>query len=486
MEICELSAIELNRKMQGREVGFLEAVDAYISRIEKIDPRINTYISTTFETAREKAKALQARLNKNERLSVLAGVPFALKDNICVENVELTCASGMLKGFVPPYTATAAARLLENDAVLLGKLNMDEFAMGGSNETSYFGTVKNPWDPQRVPGGSSGGSAASTAARIAAFTLGSDTGGSVRQPASFCGVTGLKPTYGRISRYGLVAFASSLDQIGPVTRGIQDCAAVLSVIAGQDPMDSTSSYESTADYHACLKGNIKGMRFAYPKEYFEGAVDIDVKETVLRAFRVLEKSGASVEEIALPLTEYAIPAYYLISSAEASSNLSRYDGIKYGHRAEGAADLAEIYVKSRTEGFGTEVKRRILLGTYALSSGYYDAYYIKASKVRDMIRRSFTELFTKYDAVIGPVAPTAAYKIGEKTADPLEMYLGDIYTVSANIAGIPAISIPAGFDRKGLPIGLQIMCDFFSEQKLLDIAYAYQNETEHHMICPKI
>jgi aspartyl-tRNA(Asn)/glutamyl-tRNA(Gln) amidotransferase subunit A len=486
MEIIDLTGTELNKKLLSKEIGFMEAAEAYINRIEEKDTFLNSFISKTFDMARNKASQLQVKLKNGEEMSSVAGIPFAVKDNMCVKGIAATCGSRMLKDFIPPYTSTAVGKLLDNDAVLLGKTNMDEYAMGGSNETSYFGHVSNPWDTKRVPGGSSGGSAACVSARLACFALGSDTGGSIRQPASFCGVTGLKPTYGRVSRYGLVAFASSLDQIGPLTRDARDCAAVLGVISGLDKKDSTSSSIQTEDYAGNLINNIKGMRFAYPKEYFADGIDKEVKNKVMCSFDVLKRLGAVIDEVSFPLNEYTIPAYYIISSAEASSNLSRYDGIKYGHKASGADDLLDLYVKSRTEGFGNEVKRRIMLGTYALSSGYYDAYYIKAIKVRNMIREYFYDIFRKYDAFIGPAAPTTAYLKGEKINDPLQMYLGDIYTVTANIAGLPAISVPAGNDSKGLPVGLHMMADTFGEQKLLNIAHAYQNETGYMNLAPDI
>lgn len=478
MEIFDLSVTELNKKLQSKELGFLETINAYIERIEKRDIKINSYISKTFESACEKAKELEKRLYSNEKLSNLAGVPFAVKDNLCVKDIKTTCASKILENFIPPYSATVVERLLEKDAILLGKLNMDEFAMGGSSETSFFKPVKNPHDNSKVPGGSSGGSAACMSDKLAAFTLGTDTGGSIRQPASFCGVVGSKPTYGRVSRYGLVAFASSLDQIGPLTRNVEDNALILENIAGHDKKDSTSSSKRTEKFVESLNVELKGMKFAYFKEFFTEGIDHEVKKVIFDAFETLKNLGAQIHEVSFELQEYAIPAYYIISSAEASSNLSRYDGIKYGYRTEEYSDLLDIYTRSRTQGFGTEVKRRIMLGTYALSSGYYDAYYLKALKVRNMIRGSMNKLFETYDAVIGPVAPTTAYNIGEKSSDPLEMYLGDVYTVSANIAGIPAISVPAGYDQNNLPVGLQISCSAFSEQKLLNIAYAYQNASD--------
>jgi len=478
MKLFEMGIKELHGRLKKKEAGYRETVFAYIKQIEEKNKEINPYISFCFEKALSKAGELEKRTSSNKPGSILAGIPFAVKDNMCVKDTMTTCASKMLSNFSSPYTATAVQKLLDKDALLLGKLNMDEFAMGGSNETSYFGCVRNPKDHKRVPGGSSGGSAAAVAGNMACFALGSDTGGSIRQPASYCGVVGLKPTYGKVSRYGLVAFASSLDQIGPLTRDIEDSALVLSAISGQDIHDSTSCDIKAPDHAASLNSDIKGMNIAYPKEYLGSGIDPVVKDSILKAIDVLKEAGVRIEEISLPLTEYAIPAYYIISSAEASSNLSRYDGIKYGHRPDAFDDILDLYVKSRTEGFGDEVKRRIMLGTYALSSGYYDAYYLKAIKVRNMIRSDFGDIFSRYDAIIGPVAPTTAYHIGEKINDPLKMYLGDIYTVSANIAGIPALSVPAGEDDQGMPIGMQIMGDSFSEQKILDIAYAYEKITK--------
>ena len=474
MSILDLSIKELSDKLVNKEIKYEEVTNFYINRIEEHDSKINSFVTKTFDIAIEKSKELQKKVNKNKTVGSLAGIPVAIKDNMCIKDVKTTCASLMLDKFVSPYTSTAVGKILGEDAILLGKLNMDEFAMGGSNENSYYGSVRNPWDIRKVPGGSSGGSAASIASQFTKITLGSDTGGSIRQPASFCGVVGLKPTYGRVSRYGLVAFGSSLDQIGPLTNSVEDCAVVLNHIAGVDKMDATSSNIKIEDYTKYLSENIKGKKLAYIKEYFDKGISEDVKKKIFEAFETLKALGATVEEIDFPLTEYAIPTYYLISSAEASSNLARYDGIKYGYRTEKFENLIDIYKNSRSEGFGDEVKRRIMLGTYALSSGYYDAYYKKALKVRNLIKQSFLEKFKEYDGIIGPVAPTTAYNIGEKNSNPLEMYLGDIYTVSANIAGIPAISVPAGFSKERLPIGLQIMSKQFDEGNLLNIAYAFE------------
>ncbi|MCI8496853.1 MAG: Asp-tRNA(Asn)/Glu-tRNA(Gln) amidotransferase subunit GatA, partial [Clostridiales bacterium] len=412
--------------------------------------------------------------------SPLAGVPVAVKDNICTRDELTTCGSHMLYNFRPPYHATVVEKLKETGAVLTGKLNMDEFAMGSTSETSYFGPVKNPWDTSRVPGGSSGGSAASVAAGEAFYTLGSDTGGSIRQPCSFCGVTGIKPTYGTVSRYGLVAYASSLDQIGPIARTAEDCAAALDVITGKDPHDGTSVESPEKDFLGNLTSDIKGMKIGIPTDYYGEGLDSDVKERVLSVAKELEGLGAEVEEFRMPIVEYAVPAYYIIASAEATSNLSRYDGVKYGYRAESPADLYDLYLKSRSEGFGMEVKRRIMLGNFVLSSGYYDAYYLKALRVKALIKYAFDEAFEKYDAILSPTAPTTALKMGESLNDPLKMYLGDIYTVSVNLAGLPGLVMPCGFDGNGMPVGAQLIGKPFGEQALLNAAHAYQQVTDFH------
>lgn len=486
MELYEMTAHELGKLLRSRKLSAVELTTSILARIEKLEPDIGSYITVCADAAVKRAEDIQARFDKGEELHPLAGIPMALKDNICTEGIKTTCASLMLSEFVPPYSATVALKLEEAGAVLLGKLNMDEFAMGGSTETSYFKQTRNPWDLSRVPGGSSGGAAASVAAGEAVFSLGSDTGGSVRQPASFCGVVGLKPTYGAVSRFGLVAFASSLDQIGPLTRDVTDCAMVFDAIAGHDPMDSTSANITQADCTKSLVNNVKGMKIGIPKEYTGLGVADDVRESVLSAVETFRKLGAECEEFSLPITEYAIPAYYLISSAEASSNLARYDGIKYGYRAQKYSDLTDLYRQSRSEGFGEEVKRRIMLGTYALSSGYYDAYYKKALQVRTIISEEFGKAFEKYDFLIGPTAPTTAYRIGEKTNDPLEMYLGDIYTVSVNIAGLPGLAIPCGLNSKGLPIGLQLIGKPFGENTLLKAAFTFEQNTDFSRMRPSI
>ncbi len=477
MELYDMTAHELSGLIKDRKLGVVELTKSILERINKVEPRIESYITISGEQALKRAEAIQQKLDGGAEMPPLAGIPMALKDNMCTEGVLTTCGSRILSNFTPPYNATVAKKLESENAVLIGKLNMDEFAMGGSTENSYYKKTKNPWDTERVPGGSSGGSAAAVAAGEAVFTLGSDTGGSIRQPASFCGVVGMKPTYGAVSRFGLVAFASSLDQIGPVTKDVTDCAIVLNAITGHDPLDTTSAPIIHPDYTKSLKNDIKGLKIGIPVEYISEGINPEVKDAILAAVKTFESLGASCEEFKLPITEYAIPAYYLISSAEASSNLARYDGIKYGYRAEKYTDLLDLYKQSRSEGFGTEVKRRIMLGTYALSSGYYDAYYKKALQVRTLIQKGFNEAFTKYDFVLGPTAPSTAYKIGEKVDDPLAMYLGDIYTVSVNIAGLPGISIPCGFDGNGLPIGMQLIGKPYDESTLLRAAYTFEQNT---------
>ena len=485
-ELYELTVHELSELLKSRKLGVVELTQAFLKRIDGIDSKVGSYITVSGDEVLKKAGDVQAKIDRKEAMPPLAGIPMAVKDNMCTEGIPTTCASKMLHNFIPPYNATVINKLYAQDSVLLGKLNMDEFAMGGSTENSYFKQTKNPWDVERVPGGSSGGSAASVACGEAAFALGSDTGGSIRQPASFCGVVGMKPTYGAVSRFGLVAFASSLDQIGPLTRDVTDCALVLNAITGHDPMDSTSADVEHPDYTKALVNDIKGLKIGIPSEYISEGINAEVKKVILEAVETLQKLGAYCEEFSFPINEYAIPAYYLISSAEASSNLARYDGIKYGYRAEKFTDLLDLYKQTRSEGFGVEVKRRIMLGTYALSSGYYDAYYKKALQVRTLIRRGFDQAFGKYDFVIGPTAPTTAYKIGEKIDDPLAMYLGDIYTVSANIAGLPGLVIPCGFDSNNLPVGLQLIGKPFDESILLRAAYTFEQNTAFHKLRPEI
>lgn len=475
MDYLSLTAWEIAEKIKNKEVSSIEITKLTIERAKSLNATINGYITICEEEALKKAAEVDAKITAGETVSPLAGVPYAMKDNICTKNILTTCASKMLYNFKPPYDAFVTKRLDEADCVLIGKTNMDEFAMGASNETSYFGPVRNPRNTECVPGGSSGGSAAVVAADMAYFAIGSDTGGSVRQPASFCGVTGLKPTYGMVSRYGLVAFASSLDQIGPITKDAKDAALVMNIISAYDSMDSTSLDIDRPDYTASLSKDIKGLKIAMPKEYFAGASN-EVLAVTKEAIKRLVKLGATIEEVSLPAADYALAAYYIISSAEASSNLARYDGVKYGYRAEDYTDIVDMYRKTRGEGFGKEVKRRIMIGTYALSSGYYDAYYKKAQEVRGLVKKSYDEIFEKFDVIASPVYSTTAFKLGEKLSDPVEMYANDLCTVSANITGIPAISVPCGEDREGMPIGLQLMAKPFAENLLLNIAHTFRME----------
>ncbi len=478
MEISKMTAIEIADKIKSKEISSVEATKCFLDEIKKDD--CNSYITVCEDTAIESAMLVDEKLACGEVLSPLAGVPFAVKDNICTKGIRTTCASKMLENFEPVYNAFVVEKLKNAGCVILGKTNMDEFAMGSSNETSYFGAVKNPRNKDKVPGGSSGGSGAAVAADTAPFSLGSDTGGSIRLPASFCGVTGIKPTYGMVSRFGLVAFASSLDQIGPIAKTAQDCAAVMNIISAYDEMDSTCLDVERPDYVKSLAGGIKGMKIAVPKEYFEGA-DKEVTAKVMDAIATLENLGAQVSEISVPVNEYALPAYYIISSAEASSNLARYDGVKYGYRCENYEDVTDMYFKTRGEGFGDEVKRRIMLGTYALSSGYYDAYYKKAQQVRGLIKDEFDRVFAQYDVIASPVYPTTAFNIGEKSNDPVKMYTGDLCTVSANIAGLPAMSVPCGNDASGMPVGLQLMAKPFGEAEILRMAHTYQMHIKGEM-----
>ena len=470
--------------LKQRKLSSVELTKQYLARIEKADAQIGSYITVCPDEALAAAGKADERIAKGEA-TLLTGIPVGIKDNICTEGITTTCASKMLYNFVPPYDATVIKRLKNEGAVILGKLNMDEFAMGSSTESSYFKKTKNPYDLTRVPGGSSGGSAASVSADLAPYALGSDTGGSIRQPAAFCGNVGLKPTYGLVSRFGLIAFASSLDQIGSFTKDVTDCAIVLNAIAGYDKMDSTSVDADKTDYTKALGLPLKGMKIGVPKQYLESGIQTEIKEAVENAIKVYEMLGAECEECSLPLSKFALPAYYLISSAEASSNLARFDGIKYGYRAEEYHGLTDLYEITRSEGFGEEVKRRIMLGTYALSSGYYDAYYKKAQQVRGLIKRDFAACFEKYDVLLTPTTPTTAYKFGEKS-DPVAMYMGDICTVAVNIAGLPAISIPAGLDKKGMPIGIQLIANSFDERKLLTAAFAYERETGYEKLRPTV
>ncbi|WP_223070486.1 Asp-tRNA(Asn)/Glu-tRNA(Gln) amidotransferase subunit GatA [Paenibacillus caui] len=483
MTLFDLRLQELHNRLHDKEVSVADLVGEAFAKIAEREERVKAYLTLDEEGARAKAAELDAKLAAGEARGLLFGLPAGIKDNMVTEGLRTTCASQFLKNYDPIYDATVVSKLKAADAVTIGKLNMDEFAMGGSNENSSFYATRNPWDLTRVPGGSSGGSAAAVAAGEAYFALGSDTGGSIRQPASYCGVVGLKPTYGLVSRYGLVAFASSLDQIGPITKNVEDSAYVLQAIAGHDPKDSTSANVSIPDYLSALTGDVKGLRIGVPKQYLEG-LDSQLKEAVLESLKVFESLGAVWEEISLPHTEYAVAAYYLLASSEASSNLSRFDGVRYGVRAD-SSNLLELYHESRSQGFGPEVKRRIMLGTYALSSGYYDAYYLKAQKVRTLIKQDFDRAFEKYDVIIGPTAPTAAFPLGSQVDDPLTMYLNDILTIPVSLAGVPAISVPCGM-ADGLPVGLQIIGKAFDESTVLRAAHAFEVHTEYHKRRPSL
>lgn len=474
MDILSLSAVELAAKIKEKEVTVKEAVEAVFARIEEKEKALNCYVTLDKEGALKQAEEVQKKIDDGELAGALAGVPVAIKDNMCTEGMLTTCSSKILGNFVPTFSSEAVLNLEKAGAVIIGKTNMDEFAMGSTTETSAFGETKNPWNEKHVPGGSSGGSAAAVAADECFFALGSDTGGSIRQPASFCGVVGMKPTYGTVSRYGLIAYGSSLDQIGPLTKNVEDCATVMEVIASHDLKDSTSVKREDTDFTSALVEDVKGMKIGIPRDYFGEGLDSEVKEAVLAAAKALEEKGAIVEEFDLSLVEYAIPAYYTIASAEASSNLERFDGVKYGYRTEDYEGLHNMYKKTRSEGFGAEVKRRIMLGSFVLSSGYYDAYYLKALRTKALIKKAFDEAFAKYDVILGPVAPTTAPELGKSLSDPLKMYLGDIYTISVNLAGLPGISVPCGVDKKGLPIGLQLIGDCFQEKKLIQTAYTYE------------
>ena len=483
MSLMSLTALELGKKIQAKEVSAVEAAKEALGQIKKLDGSLNCFVTVEEDSVLKKAEEVQKKIDAGELAGPLAGVPAAIKDNMCTEGVRTTCSSRMLENFVPTYTAEAVKNLEQAGVVVIGKTNMDEFAMGSMTETSYFGPTRNPWAPEHVPGGSSGGSCAAVAAEECSFALGSDTGGSIRQPSSFCGVTGLKPTYGTVSRYGLIAYGSSLDQIGPVGKDAADCAAVLEVIASHDPKDSTSMKRDSYDFLSALDEGVRGLRIGIPRDYFGDGLDEEVKSHILEAAKVLESKGAVLEEFDLSLVEYAIPAYYVIASAEASSNLARFDGVKYGYRTPEYEGLHNMYKKSRSEGFGAEVKRRIMLGSFVLSSGYYDAYYLKALKTKALIRQAFDRAFEKYDVILGPAAPGTAPKLGESLSDPLKMYLGDIYTVSVNLAGLPGITVPCGTDGKGLPIGMQLIGDCFQERKILRAAHAYE-QTRAYAHCP--
>jgi aspartyl-tRNA(Asn)/glutamyl-tRNA(Gln) amidotransferase subunit A len=478
VELHKLTAHELHDRLAAKEVSAAEITAAVFARIDAVEDKVRAYITQTRDLAMAQARAADDTIRRGETVAPLAGIPGALKDNMCVKGVKTTCASRILANFVPPYDAAVAERLAAQNAVMVGKANLDEFAMGSSCENSAFFATRNPWDTSAVPGGSSGGAAAAVAAAEAVWALGSDTGGSIRQPAAYCGVVGLKPTYGRVSRYGLVAYASSLDQIGPITRDVTDCALVLGAIAGHDGRDSTSIDAPVPDYTRALVPDVKGLKIGLPKEYFVAGMDPAVEKAVYAAIDQLKALGAEYREVAMPHTEYALAAYYLVATAEASSNLARYDGVGFGHRGEGN-DIVAMYKRSRTEGFGEEVRRRIMLGTYALSSGYYDAYYLKALKVRTLIKQDFDKAFDEVDVLVAPIAPTTAFKVGEKVDDPLAMYLQDVCTVPINLAGLPAISLPCGF-AAGLPIGLQIIGRPLGEEIILRAAYAFEQANDYH------
>lgn len=485
MEIIEMGALALGSAIRRREIGVREAAESYLDAIEARDGDLHCYNTVCRDEALERADEVQKGIDAGVYTSPLAGVPVGIKDNICTKGVKTTCSSKILSNFVPTYDATVVQKLHDAGLVTLGKLNMDEFAMGSTTETSFTGATHNPWDVSRVPGGSSGGAAAAVAARLAPVTLGSDTGGSIRQPASFCGVSGLKPTYGAVSRYGLVAYASSLDQIGPLGHDAADCAALFAEIEGKDKMDGTSMENPKFDYEAATAGTLRGKTIGLPADYFGEGLSSEVRAAVEAAAKTCEELGAKVETFPMPIVKYAVPAYYIIACAEACSNLSRYDGIKYGYRSEHAENLMETYVKTRSEGFGMEVKRRIMLGNFVLSSGYYDAYYNKALKAKKLIQQSFFEAFEKYDMLLGPVAPTTAPKMGESLSDPLKMYLGDIYTVMINIAGVPSMALPCGFDKAGLPVGMQFIGKPFCEAEILSAAAVFQQATDFHKQSPQ-
>ncbi len=483
MDLLNLTAVELGKKIQSKETSAVEATSAVLAQIDKIDTTIHSYVTVDKEGALSRAKQVQEQIDAGTLKGPLAGVPVAIKDNMCTEGMLTTCSSKILENFYPTYTAEAVLNLEKAGAIVIGKTNMDEFAMGSTTETSAYGITRNPWNTEHVPGGSSGGSCTAVAANECFYALGSDTGGSIRQPSSFCGVTGIKPTYGTVSRYGLIAYGSSLDQIGPVAKDVTDCATILEAIASYDKKDSTSYKRESYDFTSVLVDDVKGMKIGIPKGYFGEGLDKEVSDAVLAAAKKLEEKGAILEEFDLDLIDYAIPAYYVIADAEASSNLARFDGVKYGFRAEEYDGLHSMYKKTRSQGFGPEVKRRIMLGSFVLSSGYYDAYYLKALRTKALIKQEFDKVFAKYDMILGPAAPTTAPKIGSSLSDPIKMYLGDVYTISVNLAGLPGISVPCGLDSKGLPIGLQLIGDCFQENKILRAAYAFEQTREY--ISPK-
>ena len=478
----EQSISTLAKQLKNKDISSVELTQAFLKRISTLDPQLNSYITVSDELALQQAKAADALLQNGQGTS-LTGIPVAHKDLFCTQGTLTTCGSKMLNNFIPPYESTVTSRIQQAGAVMLGKTNMDEFAMGSSNENSFYGAVKNPWNLTAVPGGSSGGSAAAVAAGLAVAATGTDTGGSIRQPASFCGITGLKPTYGRVSRFGMIAYASSLDQGGPMAKSAEDCAHLMQAMAGFDEKDSTSSEIASEDYLANINAPLTGLKIGLPKEYFGDGLDTKVAETIMNAVKEFEKLGATVKEISLPNLQLSIPSYYVIAPSEASSNLSRFDGVRFGHRCDDPKDLLDMYMRSRAEGFGQEVQKRIMVGTYALSEGYYDAYYLKAQKIRRLIKEDFVNALNEVDVIMGPVAPTTAFELGSKTNDPVAMYLEDIYTLSVNLAGIPAMSVPAGFVNN-MPVGLQIMGNYFAEAKLLNVAHQYQQHTDWHLQTP--
>ena len=478
MEIQKLTAVSLGKKIKEKEISVREALDAVFAQIDQTEGRYHAYVTLDKEGAYKQADVDQEKIDKGELTGALAGVPVAIKDNMCTKGLLTTCSSKILENYIPTYTASAVQNLTDAGCVIIGKTNMDEFAMGSTTETSYYGVTRNPHNPDHVPGGSSGGSAAAVALNECFFALGSDTGGSIRQPSAFCGITGMKPTYGTVSRYGLIAYGSSLDQIGPMTKNVTDCAAVLETIASYDKKDSTSMKREEYDFTSALVRDVKGLRIGLPKDYFGDGLDSEVKAAIFKAAETFKRMGAIVEEFDLGLVQYAIPAYYIIASAEASSNLERFDGVKYGYRTKEYGDLHSMYKKTRSEGFGSEVKRRIMLGSFVLSSGYYDAYYLKALKTKALIKQEFDKAFEKYDIILAPAAPTTAPLLGSSLQDPIKMYLSDIYTISANLAGIPGLSIPCGKDKMGLPIGMQLLGGCFQEKTLLRAGFAYEKARE--------
>ncbi|MBD5771688.1 Asp-tRNA(Asn)/Glu-tRNA(Gln) amidotransferase subunit GatA [Marinomonas colpomeniae] len=478
----EQSISTLAQKLRNKDISSVELTHLFLNRIAEIDPQLNSYITVSEQHALEQAAAADILIQSGKGTN-LTGIPVAHKDLFCTQGTLTTCGSKMLSSFIPPYESTVTSRIQQSGAVMLGKTNMDEFAMGSSNENSFYGAVKNPWNLNTVPGGSSGGSAAAIAAGLAVAATGTDTGGSIRQPASFCGITGLKPTYGRVSRFGMIAYASSLDQAGPMAKSAEDCAHLMQAMSGFDEKDSTSSETPTDDYLTNINTPLTGLKIGLPKEYFGDGLDADVADVIMAAVKEFEKLGATVKEISLPNLQLSIPSYYVIAPSEASSNLSRFDGVRFGHRCDDPKDLLDMYTRSRAEGFGTEVQKRIMVGTYALSEGYYDAYYLKAQKIRRLIKEDFVKALSEVDVIMGPVAPTTAFSLGSKTSDPVAMYLEDIYTLSVNLAGIPAMSVPAGF-VDGMPVGLQVMGNYFAEAKLLNVAHQYQQHTDWHLQSP--